>query len=144
MVNIMAKNIKSISTIGNIVYFQLKSNNNISFNLIQIKKIYIIRKPVNVYYFMGMGITLIIVLISCFILPILISFISVIIYSMFFLFIIKKERHSLILIGNDNEKHVFYFHVNLKYIVVEQIKIIRGNIQKELFHNYQNNFIKDL
>ena len=137
--NFITKNIKSITTKDNTVYFELNLNKNISFESNQIKKLYIKKQPVNVFYFIGIGIALLILLFFYLNLSVKMSFIAIVIYCILYLFI-KKMQYSLLLIGNDDEKHVFYFNKNLKFEVIEQIKIIRGNIQEVLFHHNLKNF----
>jgi hypothetical protein len=138
MINIITKRIKSITTKDNIVCIELKLNKNISFNLNQIKYIYIKKQPVNVFYFMGIGIALLMLLVSYFNLPVKTYIIVIIIDCILYLFI-KNTQYSLFLIGNDDEEHIFSFHKNFKFEVLKQIKIIRGIIQDELFHDIRKN-----
>ena len=138
MINIISKRIKSITTKDNMVYIELKWNKNISFNSNQIKNIYIKKQPVNVFYLMGIGIALLMLLVFYFNLPVKTYIIVIIIDCILYLFI-KNTQYSLFLIGNDDEEHIFSFHKNFKFEVLEQIKIIRGIIQDELFHDNRKN-----
>ena len=138
MINIITKRIKSITTKDNIVYIELKLNKNISFNLNQIKNIYIKKQPVNLFYLMGIGIALLMLVVSYYNLPVKTYIIVIIIDCILYLFI-KNRQYSLFLIGNDDEEHIFSFHKNFKFEVLKQIKIIRGIVQDELFHDNRKN-----
>ena len=137
MINIISKRIKSITTKDNMVYIELKWNKYISFNSNQIKNIYIKKQPVNVFYLISISI-LLMLLVSYFNLPVKTYIIVIIIDCILYLFI-KNTQYSLFLIGNDDEEHIFSFHKNFKFEVLEQIKIIRGIIQDELFHDNRKN-----
>jgi hypothetical protein len=137
MINIISKRIKSITTKDNMVYIELKWNKYISFNSNQIKNIYIKKQPVNVFYLISISI-LLMLLVSYFNLPVKTYIIVIIIDCILYLFI-KNTQYSLFLIGNDDEEHIFSFHKNFKFEALEQIKIIRGIIQDELFHDNRKN-----
>ena len=66
------------------------------------------------------------------------SFITVIVFYLLLYLFLNRMRYSLVLIDQNDEKYIFYFDVDRKFEIIEQIKIIRASIKDELFHKSLN------
>jgi|Laugrespbdmm15sd_2_1035082.scaffolds.fasta_scaffold24930_1 hypothetical protein len=126
--------INSISIRDNFVFLNLKLKKNISFKSNDIKKIFIKKQTINTIYLIGLSFFSLLFLAYYFNMPDS-TFVAVIVFYFLLYLFLNKMRYSLVLIDNNDEKYVFYFHADTKFEIIEQIKIIRASIEYELFNS---------
>ena len=129
--------IKSISKKDDFVFFNLKLKKNISFKSDAIKKIFIKKQTISIFYMVGLSFLSLLFLVYYFNISNY-SFITVIVFHFLLYLFLNRMRYSLVLIDQNDEKFVFYFDVDRKFEIIEQIKIIRASIEDELFHKSLN------
>lgn len=129
--------IKSISKKDDFVFFNLKLKKNISFKSDAIKKIFIKKQTISIFYMVGLSFLSLLFLVYYFNISNY-SFITVIAFHFLLYLFLNRMRYSLVLIDQNDEKFVFYFDVDRKFEIIEQIKIIRASIEDELFHKSLN------
>lgn len=129
--------IKSISKKDDFVFFNLKLKKNISFKSDAIKKIFIKKQTISIFYMIGLSFLSLLFLVYYFNISNY-SFFTVIVFHFLLYLFLNRMRYSLVLIDQNDEKYVFYFDVNHKFEIIEQIKIIRASIEDELFHKSLN------
>ena len=129
--------IKSISINDGFVSLNLKLKKDISFKSDEIKKIFIKKQTISIFYLVGLSFLSLLFLVYYFNMPNY-YFITVIVFHFLLYLFLNRMRYSLVLIDQNDEKYVFYFHVDNKFEIIEQIKIIRASIEDELFHNSFN------
>ena len=129
--------IKSISKKDDFIFFNLKLKKNISFKSDAIKKIFIKKQTISIFYMVGLSFLSLLFLVYYFNISNY-SFITVIVFHFLLYLFLNRMRYSLVLIDQNDEKFVFYFDVDRKFEIIEQIKIIRASIEDELFHKSLN------
>ena len=129
--------IKSISTRDDFVFFNLKLKKNISFKSDAIKKIFVKKQTISIFYMVCLSFLSLLFLFYYFNINNY-SFITVIVFYLLLYLFLNRMRYSLVLIDQNGEKYIFYFDVDRKFEIIEQIKIIRASIKDELFHKSLN------
>jgi hypothetical protein len=123
--------IKSISLNDNFVFLNLKWKKNISFKSNDVKKIFIKKQTINTPYLIGLSFFSVLFMVYYYRMPDSIFVIVIVFHFLLYLFL-NKLRYSLVLIDHNNEKYVFYFHIDNKFEIIEKIKTIRASIEDKL------------